>query len=116
MIELIVKDWLAKKLAVSVCTEVPEGPPASFVVVEKTGSRRKDHIDSATLAVKSYADTQYKAALLNEEVKAAMDSLPEHPAVSAARLNSDYPFNDTTTKRRRYQAVYDITYHENAAL
>lgn len=54
--------------------------------------------------------------MLNEEVKAAMDHLPEHPAVSAARLNSDYPFNDTTTKRRRYQAVYNITYHENAAL
>lgn len=115
MIELIVKDWLAKKLAVPVCTEVPERPPASFVVVEKTGSGRKNYIDSATLAIKSYGETLYKAALLNEEVKAAMDSLPELPDVSAARLNSDYPFNDTTTKRRRYQAVYNITYHENAA-
>ncbi len=115
MIELIVKDWLAQKLAAPVCLEVPAGPPASFVVVEKTGSGRKDHIASATLAVQSYADTLYKAALLNEEVKAAMDRLPEHPAVSAARLNSDYPFNDTAAKRRRYQAVYDVTYHENAA-
>ena len=116
MIELIIKDWLSKKLAVPVCLEVPTGPPASFVVVEKTGSGRKDYIDSATVAVQSYADTLYRAALLNEEVKAAMDSLPEHPDVSAAKLNSDYPFDDTTTKRRRYQAVYDITYHENAAL
>lgn len=116
MIERIVKDWLAGKLAVPVCLEVPTGPPASFVVVEKTGSGRKDYIDSATVAVKSYAETLYKAALLNEEVKAAMDSLPEHPAISAAKRNGDYPFDDTRTKRHRYQAVYDITYHDDVTV
>ena len=28
-------------------------------------------------------------------------------------LNSDYNFTDITTKRYRYQAVFDISYYEN---
>lgn len=54
----------------------------------------------------------YDAARLNERVKAAMDSAAELDAVSASRLNSDYNFTDTTTKRYRYQAVYDLVYFD----
>ena len=39
-----------------------------------------------------------------------LKALPELDAVSASRLNSDYNFTDTTTKRYRYQAVYDLVY------
>lgn len=111
MIEEIILNHLAAKLSAPVYMEVPEKPPALFVVLEKTGSGRNDHICSAVFAVQSYAQSLLQAARLNEQVKAAMDVLPMLDEVCAARLNSDYNFTDTTSKRYRYQAVYDITHY-----
>lgn len=112
MIEVIIKNYLAEKLSVPVVLEVPADPPSSFVLLEKTGSSREECIDRAMLAIQSYAPSMYGAARLNERVKAAMDSAAELDAVSASRLNSDYNFTDTTTKRYRYQAVYDLVYYD----
>lgn len=112
MIEIIIKNYLAEKLSVPVVLEVPADLPSSFVLLEKTGSSREEHIDRAMLAIQSYAPSMYDAARLNERVKAAMDSAAELDAVSASRLNSDYNFTDTTTKRYRYQAVYDLVYYD----
>ena len=107
MIEIIIKNYLAEKLSMPVVLEVPADPPKSFILLEKTGSNREERIDRA---IQSYAPSMYEAARLNERVKAAMDSAAELDAVSASRLNSDYNFTDTTTKRYRYQAVYDLVY------
>lgn len=112
MIEIIIKNYLAEKLSVPVALEVPADPPKSFILLEKTGSSREERIDRAVLAIQSYAPSMYEAARLNERVKAAMDSAAELDAVSASRLNSDYNFTDTTTKRYRYQAVYDLVYFD----
>ena len=111
MIEIIIENYLAEKLSVPVVLEVPANPPKSFVLLEKTGSSREEHIDRAMLAIQSYAPSMYDAARLNERVKAAMDSAAELDAVSASRLNSDYNFTDTTTKRYRDQAVYELVYY-----
>lgn len=112
MIEIIIKNYLAEKLSVPVELEVPANSPKSFVLLEKTGSGREAHIDRAMLAIQSCAPSMYEAARLNERVKAAMDSAAELDSVSASRLNSDYNFTDTTTKRYRYQAVYDLVYFD----
>ena len=64
------------------------------------------------MAVQSYAGSLLEAAQLNDQVKQAMDSLPELAGIGAARLNSDYNFTDTASKRYRYQAVYDVTHYE----
>lgn len=112
MIEIIIKNYLAEKLSVPVVLEVPADTPKSFILLEKTGSSREERIDHAMLAIQSYAPSMYEAARLNERVKAAMDSAVELDAVSASRLNGDYNFTDTTTKRYRYQAVYDLVYFD----
>ncbi|MDY4397094.1 hypothetical protein [Ruthenibacterium lactatiformans] len=112
MIEKIILDHLAEKLAVPIFMEVPEEAPASFVVLEKTSSSRKNCICTAMMAVQSYAGSLLEAAQLNDQVKQAMDSLPELADIGAARLNSDYNFTDTASKRYRYQAVYDVTHYE----
>jgi len=112
MIEVIIKNYLAEKLSVPVVLEVPANSSKSFVLLEKTGSSREERIDRAMLAIQSYAPSMYETARLNERVKAAMDSAAELDAVSASRLNSDYNFTDTTTKRYRYQAVYDLVYFD----
>lgn len=113
MIETIVRNHLNNALNVPVYMEVPQGVtlPGEFVVVEKTGSGRTNHLNAATFAVQSYSTSMYKAAVLNEEVKEAMDSLVTLNEVSRSALNSDYNFTDTQKKQYRYQAVYDINHY-----
>ncbi len=110
MIETTVLDYLSSVLPEPCSLEVPERPPARFVLLEKTGSSRKNFINTATFAVQSYAPSLFEAAELNERVKAAMDDLILLPDIFSAKLDSDYNFTDTATKKYRYQAVYNITY------
>lgn len=109
-IEYIVLDYLLTNLQVPVYMEEPKKPDQQYVLIEKTGSGVDNYIHSATFAIQSYGDTLEKAIDLNELVKAAMDVFWNHHAVYRCKLNSDYNFTDTETKRYRYQAVYDITY------
>jgi hypothetical protein len=113
MIETIVLAHLKTALDTdNVFMEVPrDNLPTRFVVVEKTGGDRENHINEATFAVQSYAESLYEAAILNELTKAAMDSLVEEEEVSRSDYQTDYNFTDTSTKRYRYQAVYDITHY-----
>lgn len=110
MIEKIVLNYLKKKLSVSCYMEKPENPPKSYVLIEKTAGGEENMIKSAMLAVQSYAETLAKAATLNEEVKDALRDITELDDISKAKLNTDYNFTDTTTKKYRYQAVYDFIY------
>lgn len=111
MIEETVLDYLTATLDVPVYMERPEKDEGEFVVIEKTSSGRTDHISRATFALQSFGNTLYRAAEINETVKAAMDDLIALPDVCRSALNSDYNFTDTAKKRYRYQAVYDITHY-----
>lgn len=110
IIEKIVKDYLKEKLDVPVFMEKPEKTLEEYVLIEKIGSSKEDFIHSATIAIQSYAKSLYKAAVLNEEVKEVMDNIIILDSISSAKLNSDYNFTDTTKKKYRYQAVYDLVY------
>ena len=68
-------------------------------------------LSSSTFAFQSYSNSMYGAAALNEVVKQAVDSLIEIDSIASVKLNSDYNFTDTTTKKYRYQAVYDIKHY-----
>lgn len=110
MIEKIVLDYLNESLSVPVHMEEPKEQSGEYVLIEKTGSSRTNHINSATLAIQSYADSMYHAATLNEKVKEAMDNIITLNTIGKSELNSDYNFTDTTKKKYRYQAIYDLTY------
>lgn len=112
MIELILINYLKEKLKdVEVLMEEPKNT-STFVLIEKTGGGDLEkYLNSATIAIKSYADTLYNAALLNEKVKEAMKKIANLDEICKVSLNSDYEFTDTLTKRYRYQAVFDIIYY-----
>lgn len=115
MIETALIRYLNNKLDVQAYAEYPEpeNAPSQFVLMEKTGSGVSNRLSRATIALQSYADTLLDAMRLNEEVKAAMDELPgELDSITRSKLNSDYNFTDTSTRKYRYQAVYDITYYK----
>ena len=110
MIENVITDYLNSVLSVPAYPEKPEKAPKSYVLVEKTGSSQENFINTATVALQSYAESLFLASQLNEEVKKAMSNIVILDEIGGVRLNSDYNFTDTTKKKYRYQAVYDLTY------
>lgn len=111
MIEATILNYLNEKLSVDVYMERPEKDEGEYVVLEKTSGGKSNHIYQSTFAVQSFGNTLLGAAELNEEVKSAMDDLITLPEISRSQLNSDYNYTDTSKKRYRYQAVYDITHY-----
>ena len=111
MIEKTILDYLNDNLNVSVYMEVPDDPPANFIVIERIGSSRVDLLNSASFAIQSYSDTLYKTVELNEAVKDAMMRIKELDNISSCTLDRDYNFTDTSTKRYRYQALFIITHY-----
>lgn len=112
MIELILKYYLNEELFVPVFTEKQTNPPDRYVLIDKTGSGKTNHLPEATIAFQSYAKSKYEAALLNEEVKNTIEQMVnELHEIRGITLNGDYPFTDVTSKQYRYQAVYDIRYY-----
>lgn len=116
MIETEIIEYLGATLELPVYAEVPasnQNPPADyFIVVEKTGSSRINLINTATIAVQSYAPSLFEAASLNESVKHAMfDIIKESDTITRCQINSDYAYTRVETKQPRYQAVFDITHY-----
>lgn len=110
MVEETIMNYLSKALDAPVHMERPENEPASYVLIEKTGSNTTNHIESATLAIQSHAASMYEAAVLNCCVKSAMKNSVMLPEISRCDCNSDYNYTDTTKKKYRYQAVFNIVY------
>lgn len=110
MIEKIVLDYLTESLSVPAFMEYPLDNLESFVVIEKTGSRKTNHVNYVTIAVQSIAKSLEGAAILNEEVKETMESIVALDSIGSISLNSDYNFTNTQTKQYRYQSVYDLVF------
>ena len=110
MVESIVKNYLQSRLNVPVRLEEEDNLGQEYILIEKTGSGKENHVESATLAVQSFSTSLYGAATLNERVKAAMEKIIELDDISKCELNSDYNYTDTNRKKYRYQAVFDIVY------
>lgn len=110
MIEIVLLNYLKEVLSVDVFMEIPPDPPETYVRIEKTGSSEEEYIETATFALQSYADSMYEAALLNREVMDEMRKIITLDEVFKVKLNSDYNFTDPSTKKYRYQCIFDITY------
>ncbi|MBE5852263.1 MAG: hypothetical protein E7299_04825 [Lachnospiraceae bacterium] len=115
MLEIILLRYFKKNMEVPAFMETPEKEPKRYILLEKTGGSMENHICYATIAVQSYAESMYEAAVLNEEVKGViLNGFVRLPEISKVKLNTDYNFTDTTKKKYRYQAIYDITYQEGS--
>lgn len=118
MIEEILYHYLQDNLTVPVMTEMPEVPsedypvwPDQFVTIEKVGGGKINQIESASFAVQSHASTLFKAASLDSQVRVAMEKMSTLPQIGSAKLSSNYNHTDPTTKRYRYQSVFDIYFN-----
>lgn len=111
MVEKTVKDYLQSSLGVPVRLEEEDNLGTEYVLIEKTGSSVENHIKRATLAIQSYSMSLYGAAELNERVKEVMGKSIELDDICQCNLNSDYNYTDTTRKKYRYQAVFDVVHY-----
>lgn len=118
MIEVIVLQYLKKIVEVPVLMEQPVVPeefetmPERYIVLEKIAGGNKNHIQSASVAIQSYANSLAEAAELDEIARKAMDNIIILNNVSASHMASNYNHPDSTRKQYRYQCVYDLTYFE----
>ena len=111
MIEETLLEYLNGILSVPVYMEKPEEDiPDQYVLLEKTGSGKDNHISSATFAIQSYAPSLYEAAALSHDICTAMEQAVSVKNISRSSLNSEYNYTDTTKKQYRYQAVFDVVY------
>ncbi|MBC2575218.1 hypothetical protein [Peptostreptococcus canis] len=111
MIELVIKKYLDENLKIPVFMEHQNKEPKRFVIFEKTGSSKRNRTYAATFVFQSYAESMYEAAKLNEEVKKIVENMVMLDEVAFVKLNTDYNFTDTETKKYRYQAVFDIKHY-----
>lgn len=111
MVEKTVKDYLQTALDIPVRLEDEGNLGKKYILIEKTGSGAKNHIERATLAIQSFSTSLFGAASLNEQVKETMEQIIELDDICKCELNSDYDYSDTNKKRYRYQAVFDIVHY-----
>lgn len=111
MIEKIVRDYLEDFLEIPVFLEHQKKDPFKFVILEKIGSSKKNHLKETTLAIQSYAPSLFQASTLNEEVKNAFENLIFLDKVAFVKFETDYNFTDSETKKYRYQAIFNIKHY-----
>lgn len=74
------------------------------------GRGAENQVDSATISVESYANSRAEAGQLNHAVISAMEAAIERPEISSCRLDTAYNFTDTTTKKDRYRAIFEVVF------
>lgn len=83
--------YLASVLDVPVATDFPATPPASMVVVSRTGGSADRFLQSPRLTVTATAESDLAASTLLAEVCAACLEMPDHmDEVCTAAIGSTY--------------------------
>lgn len=107
-----IKTELANKsLSIPVYFEIPADPPDTLIIIERTGGRYDDHLYRSTFAFRSYAPTLAEAAALDEILVGIVEDSIKQKEIAQAKLNSHYNYTDTSTKKYRYQAVFDFVHY-----
>lgn len=112
MIEKVVLDYLSEELSDPVFMHYPNNAPERFYVLERTGGRIVNMLRFSTFALQSYGGSLYDTAAMNMAGINAMLAAPSLDVITSVILNSDYNFADTTRKRERYQAVFEVTHYD----
>lgn len=111
MIELIILEYLNKHSQIPAYMEKPNKAPPKYYLIEKLSGGASNHIGSASFSVQSYASSLYEAAELNEKVIETLLSAVELDEIVSVKLDTNYNFTDSTTKRYRYQAIFDVVHY-----
>lgn len=115
IIEKIVYDYLKSDNTFTIPFYMmrPEEVDTPYYIIEKTGSQAKaGHLVLSTIAIQSYADTLYDAAVMSETVRHMMADIIELDEVSKCTCTGEYNFTNTSTKQPRYQATFELCHFD----
>lgn len=109
MIEVTVKEHLETMLeGIPVYLETPNDISGKFVVIQLVDRGRENLINEVTMELRSYADSKYDAAVLDESVRDAMDALNQSDIT--AHIGGGNDATDTSLKKYRYRCYYNLYY------
>lgn len=109
MIEITVKEHLSRMIeGVSVYMETPKDISGKFIVLQLIDREKTNLIDAATIEIRSYADSKYDAAVLDESVREAMEDLNQSDIT--AKIGGGNDDTDTALKKYRYRCYYNLYY------
>ena len=112
MIEVDIKKFIDDNFDYPAFMERPGTATDTFFIIEKVSGSRKEQIDFARVAVQTYAPSMYLAASLCEQLNDYMlNEFIRLENISSVDLNSTYNYTDTTTKKYRYQSLFEIYYY-----
>ena len=111
MIEKIVLDYLNEALEYPTYTQEQNKGEKNFYLIQKVGSSIDNKIDTSMIAVQSYAPSRIEAAEMNYAMIQAMDDIIQLDEIGKCKKNSDYDYTDTSKKRYRYQALFEIVHY-----
>lgn len=114
MIEVTLYEYLKNHFRgrIPVHMEYPDHPEKRFYLLSRTGGGLYNQIPSAVITLQSYGVSIADSAHMDLLGVAAMLNAVDLDAVADVKLNSSYNFTDTTRKRHRYQAVFNVTHYE----
>ena len=116
MIEIMIMDFLKKQniegIGENIFLEVPQKVPEQYILIQKTGGNIVNHIKHATLAIRSISSkSKYSAAVVNAAIIDNLLYKLDNAGIASCTLNSTYDFPDVTTKKHRYQSVFNFNYY-----
>lgn len=105
------RPYLAGAVGCPVYAKVPRERPERFVTLQRTGGPADVYglIDRPTLAVQSWAQSDYEASCLAAAVDAAMHQAPDHVRnLMSCERNTLHDFPDPDSRLPRYQGLYEL--------
>lgn len=111
MIEKIVLDYLNNALEYPTYTQEQNNGEKYFYLIQKVGSSVDNKIDTSMVAIQSYAPSRFEAAEMNYAMIEAMNDIIQMDEIGKCKKNSDYDYTDTSKKRYRYQALFEIVHY-----
>ena len=97
MIEARVIQYLGASQAIPVYAERPDNPDAEYLLVERTGKSKDNHVLHATIVIQSYADSLYRAAQISDSVEKLMEGFAALENIESTYLTLKFKISESAS-------------------
>lgn len=112
MIEKTVKAYLDTVFgedSIPVYLETPKDIPEKYIVFQLVDRGKENQINEATIEFRSYADSKYEAAILDERLRTALETWNEKSDITV-KIGGGNDDQDSILKKYRYRCYYNLYY------
>ena len=91
--------------------EKPENAEGEYLVVDLISVSSQNYLNSATVAIRSYADSMADASDLNAAVMSYMNDFWTDPKIARCKIDTSYQINNPSVAQYKWQCIYNITHY-----